>query len=652
MSIRNLESLFRPRSIALIGASTRPNSVGATVMRNLLLGGFSGPVMPVNPKYASVGGVLCYPSVADLPQDPDLAIICTPPATVPGLITQLGELGTRAAIVLTAGLEAKAVGGQKSYQQLMLESARPKLLRILGPNCVGLIVPGVGLNGSFAHGMAKPGQIAFVSQSGALATAVLDWAMTRDIGFSHFVSLGNSADVDFGDILDFLGSDAGTHSILLYIESVKHARKFMSAARAAARNKPVIVLKAGRVAEGAQAAASHTGALAGADDVYDAAFRRAGMLRVDSIEDLFDAVETLGRAKPIPGERLTIVTNGGGPGVMATDMAIARGLQIATLSPDSIQALDAVLPGTWSKRNPVDIIGDAPAQRYLDALRIVDADPHTDAILFIQAPTAIVPSETIASALVPCIQQLSKPVFACWLGGKAVARAQQLFVQNGVPSYHSPEDAVGAISQMIDFRRNQASLLETPRSYSEEFVPDIGRAQRIIAQVLAEGRQLLTETEAKDVLNAYHIPSVETRVATSAQACSELAEQIGFPIALKILSPDITHKSDVGGVALGLESSEQVASAAASMLSRVQERHPTARILGFTVQKMVSWTAAHELICGASEDPIFGPVILFGQGGTAVEIIADRAVSLPPLNMALARSGIAHASGETAGWLS
>ncbi|REJ92463.1 MAG: GNAT family N-acetyltransferase [Planctomycetota bacterium] len=637
MSIRNLNHMFRPKSVALVGASIRPHSVGATVMKNLLAGGFEGPIMPVNPKYEAVCGVLAWPKVTDLPRTPDLAIICTPPRTLPDLIDELGRRGTKAAVVLTAGLDTVEESTGKTLQQSMLDVAREHMLRILGPNCVGLIIPALGLNASFAHATVDAGRIAFVSQSGAMATAVLDWARTRQIGFSHFVSLGNSADIDFGDVLDYLGSEPVTRSILLYVESVKHARKFMSAARAAARNKPVIVLKAGRVAEGAKAAASHTGALAGSDDVYDAAIRRAGMLRVYSIEDLFDAVETLGRAKPVSGDRLSILTNGGGPGVMATDAAIAHGARIARLSEQTIQRLDAVLPPTWSKGNPVDIIGDAPAQRHLEALKILVDDPETDAVLFIHAPTAIVPSNTIAEALVPHILESRKPLFACWLGGDAVAQAKKTFAQAGIPTYDTPEDAVNAFLQIIIHRRNQEALIETPPSVLDDFTVDTAAARRIIVRALAAGRELLTEPEAKGVLAAYGIPTVETRIAKAPKECGRLATEIGFPVAIKILSPDITHKSDVGGVTLDLESAEQVATTAASMLSRIEQLKPGAHVDGFTVQAMARRPDAHELIVGASEDPIFGPALLFGQGGTAVEVIADRAVALPPLNMTLAR---------------
>jgi len=479
MSIRNLEYMFRPRSVALIGASNRLKSVGATVMKNLLAGGFEGPIMPVNPKYEAIQGVLAYPDVASLPQAPDLAVICTPPATVTGLIADLSQRGTKAAVVLTAGLDAASKDGT-TYQQAMLNAARPNLMRILGPNCVGLVAPRIGLNASFAHAAVKPGHIAFLTQSGALATAVLDWAKSRDIGFSHFVSLGNSADVDFGDVIDYLGSDPATRSILLYVESIKHARKFMSAARAAARNKTVIVLKAGRVAEGAKAAASHTGALAGSDDVYDAAIRRAGMLRVYTIEDLFDAVETLGRAKPNMGDRLAILTNGGGPGVMATDMAIERGARIATLSDKTISKLDAVLPPTWSHGNPVDIIGDAPGERYVAALNILQEDDGADAILFLHAPTAISSSLEIAEAMIPSLNTMKKPVFASWLGADAVVEARRAFMLAGIPTYQSPEDGVNAFVQTINFRRNQESLMEIPPSFSSDFTPDTDAARSVI----------------------------------------------------------------------------------------------------------------------------------------------------------------------------
>jgi len=643
MSIRNLDYLFHPQSAAVIGASIRTHSVGATVIANLKAGGFAGPLWAVNPKYDAVAGVRCYRNVAALPQAPQLAVICTPPPSVPGLIAELGARGTRAAIVLTAGMAQAGERPGISLQQAMLEAARPYLLRILGPNCIGLLVPGIGLNASFAPSSAQPGRLAFVSQSGALTTAVLDWANGRNIGFSHFISLGDGADVDFGDILDYLVSDPATDAILLYIESIRHARKFMSAARAAARNKLVLVVKAGRVPEGAQAAASHTGALAGADAVYDAAIRRAGMLRVDTTDELFDAVETLARVRPQAdgGERLAIMTNGGGAGVMATDALILGGGGLAALSDASRAELDRVLPPTWSRANPVDIIGDAPAQRYVDTLQVLLQAEEADAVLLIHAPTAIVPSVEIARALTAMIDGSRRNVFTCWMGGAAVAPARELCRAAGIPTYGTPEQAVRAFLQVTRYRRNQQMLMQTPTSIAAGFSPDTGAAQRVLRQALAAGRGMLTEPEAKQVLAAYGIPVVQTRVASSAAEAERIAIELGFPVALKILSPDITHKSDVGGVVLDLETPQQVATAAEAMLRRLGQAQPQARLDGFSVQQMARRPKAFELIVGAASDRVFGPVILFGQGGTAVEVIADRALALPPLNHNLAQELVA-----------
>lgn len=636
MSVRNLDHLFRPQSVAVIGASERERSVGAVVMRNLREGGYSGPLWPVNPKHDSVGGLRAWSSVDALPQAPDLAVICTPAATVPGIITELGRKGTRAAVVLSAGLKAPWGKKKLSIEQAMLQAAKPYLLRILGPNCVGLLVPGVGLNASFAHAAAKPGPLAFVSQSGALATAMLDWANSRAIGFSHFISLGDSADVDFGDVLDYLASDADTRAILLYMESVGSARKFMSAARAAARNKPVVLVKAGRAPEGAKAAASHTGALAGGDDVFDAAVRRAGLLRVGSLGDLFDAAETLARAKPLQGDRLAIVTNGGGAGVLAADALSFGGGRLSALSPATLAQLDAALPATWSKGNPVDIIGDAPVERYTAALQTLLDAPEVDAVLFMHAPTAIVPSIDIAAACLPQLREAAKPVLTCWLGGAVVQAAQDACEQAGIPTYETPERAADAFLQMADFRRNQAALLQTPPAAPTASAPDLVAARAVIQQALGSGRELLNEPEAKTLLSAFGIPVVATRTVTSVGQAASAAAEIGFPVVLKILSPQISHKSDVGGVALNLQSGEEVRRAAERMQQRVGELRPDATLDGFTVQQMVSRPRAHELIVGVATDPVFGPVVLFGQGGTAVEVIRDRAVALPPLNMALA----------------
>lgn len=631
MTIRNLDSLFDPASVAVIGASSRPGSVGATVWRNLRNGGYAGARYALNPKYRELDGEPVYASVDALPQAPELAVVCTPAATVPGLIAQLGALGTRAAIVISAGLDA-------AQKQAILDAARPYLLRVLGPNCIGALAPHIGLNASFAHLDARPGELAFVSQSGALVTAMLDWARARDIGFSHFISLGEQADVDFGDLLDFLASDAKTRAILLYVESVQASRKFMSAARAAARNKPVIVVKAGRSSAGGRAAASHTGALAGSDIVFDAAIRRAGMLRVNTLQDLFLAAETLAHFRGNLADTLTVLTNGGGAGVMAADAAAALEVPLSELSADTLRRLDGELPSGWSHGNPVDIIGDAPVERYQAALRVLADDKPGGAVLFVHAPTAIVPSLEIARAMLPLARHQPPWLMGCWLGDTAVVQARTLFREGGIADYATPEVAVRAFAMLRSYRHNQAQLMQTPDGAAPEAVnPDAARA--IVAQALAAGRDWLSEPEAKALLSAYAIPVVETRrCEPQPEAAAQAAQAIGFPVALKILSPDITHKSDVGGVALHLENEDAVRSAATSMLARVRAAKPDAHIDGFSVQAMVDRPQSQELIVGASVDSVFGPVILFGEGGTAVELLADRAIGLPPLNRPLARA--------------
>lgn len=630
MTIRNLDRLLEPASVAVIGASDRPGSVGATVWRNLRAGQFSGPIYAVNLKHATLDAQPVFARPADLPQPPDLAVLCTPAGTIAGLIAELGRLGTRAAIVMTAGLT-------NAQKQAALDAARPYVLRVLGPNCLGLLTPHLGLNASFAHTDALPGDVAFVSQSGALVTAVLDWTKTRRIGFSHMISLGEHADVDFGDLLDHLASDARTRSILLYIESIEAPRKFMSAARAAARNKPVIVVKAGRAGNGVQAAASHTGALAGSDVVIDAAIRRAGMLRVDTLQDLFMAAETLARFGSNRDDSLTLMTNGGGAGVLAADAAALAGVPLRELSERTRGALDAVLPPTWSRANPIDIIGDAPVRRYTDTLQALLADRDNGAVLFLHAPTAIVRSDEIARACAPLVREAAGRVMACWLGDAAVADARRIFEEAGVADYATPEEAVRAFAMLATYRRNQALLLEAPTA-SENGPPDIAAARATIDAVLASGRDMLDEFEAKALLKAYGIPTVATvAVGSSPSEATRAAREIGYPVALKILSPDISHKTDVGGVCLNLRDDGELERAAQEMVARVRIAQPNARVAGFTVQAMASRPFAQELIVGASVDPVFGPVLLFGQGGTAVEVIADRAVALPPLNRVLAK---------------
>jgi acetyltransferase len=642
MPQRHLDKLFKPASLAVIGATGQAGAVGNVIMRNLLEGGFGGPIMPVNPRQQAVGGVLTYPTLADLPVVPDLAVVCTRPGTVPGIIEELGRLGTRAAIVVAAGMARTPWPGGGTARDALAEAVKAHRVRVLGPNCLGLLVPGIGLNASFAHTAALGGEIAFVSQSGALCTAVLDWARSRRIGFSHFVSLGDAVDVDFDDVIDYLGSDPGTRAILLYIEAIQNRRDFMSAARAAARNKPVLVIKSGRFPEGARAAHSHTGALAGSDEVYDAAIRRAGMLRVFTIEELFAAVETLARARRPKGDRLAIMTNGGGIGVMAVDKLVEDGGRVAKLSDDTLAKLDAVLPPAWSRGNPIDIIGDAPGERYAQAARLLLDAPEVDALLVMHAPTATASSLEAAKAVAELAAKTSKPVLTAWVGGEAVAPARRLFAHVGIPTYETPNAAVGAFMHLNHYRRNQELLMETPPSVPVEFQPATTSARLIVEGAVARGEAgdngvMMSEPEAKAVLAAYGIPTIETHIVKTPEEAAAKAAEIGFPVALKILSDKISHKSDVGGVDLFLDSEDSVRKAADTMHARIAERLPGTPIQGFTVQKMALRPGAHELILGVACDPVFGPVILFGQGGTAVEVIGDRAVGLPPLNMNLAR---------------
>jgi len=637
MSIRNLDKLFNPKSVAIIGASNRDQSVGKVLSRNLLGGTFDGPVLPVNPHENAIGSTLCYRSIGSLPMVPDLAVICTPAATVPTVLEELAANGTRAAVVVTAGFGEGDGGGAELGKEIRRIKAEYPL-RVVGPNCVGIMVPTIGLNASFLHIQPPAGNLAFVTQSGAVASAVVDHAAYHNIGFSHVVSLGNMTDVDFGDMLDYLVADPHTKAILLYIESITSPRKFMSAARAAARNKPVIAIKSGRNAASAKAAASHTGALAGSDAVYHAAFRRAGILRVYDLLELFDAVNTLGTGLKAANDRLAIITNGGGLGVLATESLVEQGGRLADLAPETIEALNARLPATWSHSNPVDIIGDATPERYEAALEEVVKDPNVDAVLVLNCPTAIADSLSAAEKVREMVAKKPRvPILTNWVGEGAQAKAKQAFYAASVPSYETPNQAVTGFMHMVRYKRRRDLLMQTPPSLPEGFQPDTEKARAIINRALADEREWLSEPEAKDLLDCYGIPVVETVIAKDPEAAGQAAAELGDHVVLKILSPDITHKSDVGGVRLDLMGREQVVKAAEEMLRTVRSVKPEARIEGFSVQRMAVMPHAEEVIIGISTDRVFGPVILFGKGGVEVEVAKDSSLALPPLNLPLAQ---------------
>lgn len=635
MTIRNFDALFTPGSIALLGASDRPGSVGAVIARNLASAGYAGDLWFVNPRPQMVEGRQVLPSVETLPASPDLAVIATPAEEIPALITALGKKGCRAAVVISAAPREQA----DSWRSAVLTAAQPHLLRVLGPNCIGFQSPAAHINASFAHLLPKPGRIALVSQSGAVLAAMLDWAASADIGFSHVLSLGDMADIDFGDVLDFLALDSATNAVLLYMENVTHARKFMSAARIAARAKPVIVVKAGRSASGARAAATHTGALAGADRVYDAAFSRAGMLRVDELEHLFLAAELLAHTRKINGDRLSIITNGGGAGVMAADVLEAEHGVLASLPDAVIRKLDAALPPNWSRANPVDIIGDAREDRYQAAVEALLDEGVQDGLLVINCPTGVADRTLSAEAVIGASARTKTPVLTCWLGEQTASDARKLFRKARLPTFATPNEAVRGFMHLANYSRNQRLLMETPHAAWAS--GDRDAAYTLVERVKAEVRSILTEPESKALLSAYGIPTVRTLLADTPEAAGLRASELGGSIALKILSPDLTHKSDIGGVRLGLSDPAAVTSAAHDMLAKVRNSAPSARIDGFTVQQMIYRPSALELIVGFSADRTFGPVVLFGAGGVAVETLDDTAIAIPPLNDLLARELIA-----------
>ncbi|HWA19908.1 MAG TPA: bifunctional acetate--CoA ligase family protein/GNAT family N-acetyltransferase [Devosia sp.] len=636
MTIRNLEAAFLPHSIAVIGASPREGSVGRTVLANIVASGFEGAIYPVNLKYTEVMGLRCYHQVAELPEGPDLAVIMTPPETVPGLVANLARRGTRLAVVLTAG-----IGTANGLRQAMLDAARPALMRLIGPNTIGLISPRAKLNASFAHIAPIRGRLGLISQSGAIVSSVIDWAAAEGIGFSEVLSLGDMADVDVGDCLNMLAADSETDAILVYLESISEARKFMSAARAAARIKPVIALKPGRHAEAAKAAMTHTGALAGADRVVDAALRRAGIIRVDDLDDLFNAAEITARFKPLTHGRVALVTNGGGAGVLAVDQLIDQGCALATLSTDTMTGLDAALPATWSHANPVDIIGDAPPERYRAAVAAVAADEGVDAILVMNCPTALADPVAAATALGEMVEAGTinrKPVLACWLGKQAAEPARQVLQRAGVASFDTPAQAAEAVALLTRWSNLRRHLERVPSSEAI-FEVDHSGARHILEGAAAEGRAILTEWEAKQVLSRYGIPVPETEIATDEAEVGRIAERMlgdNKAVVVKMLSKSVSHKSDIGGVVLNLSTADAARQAAVDIRARFVAHNSETPLDGFTVQPMVVRRRAEELIAGISSDPVFGPVILFGAGGTAVEVVDDTATGIVPLDAVLA----------------
>lgn len=627
---------FNPESVAVIGASERPQSVGMRVYANMREAGFKGRLYAVNPKHEAIQGDPCYASVLNIGDPIDLAVIATPAVAVPEIIHECGEHGIRAVVILSAGFGESGREGQR-LQTAVLEAAHQYGIRLIGPNCLGIMRPAVGLNATFSKNNALSGKLALVSQSGALCTAILDWAENRRIGFSAVASLGDAADVDFGDVLDYLALDPKTKSILLYVEGVRDARRFISGLRTAARMKPVVVIKSGRHAEGSRAAMSHTGAMIGADDVFDAALDRAGVVRATTITQLFSAAELLAMDARVAQNRLAIVTNGGGPGVMATDRAVEMGVRIAELEDKTIQALDKLLPAHWSHGNPVDILGDATPERYEQSLRICLQDGNVDGVLVMLTPQAMTDPAGAAQAVLRGKQKQEKPVMACWMGERQVAEARELFSREQVPHYRTPESAVEAFGYLSAYRRNQKLLLQVPGSLGEHRQPDVEGARLIIESALSEGRSTLTTLESKAILRAFHIPAEQAVLAHSAAEALVAAESLGYPVVMKVSSPDITHKSDVGGVRLNIANAQAVRSVFNEMMESARLHNPQSRIDGITVERMYETDAGRELMLGVIRDPVFGPVISFGAGGTAVEILRDRAVALPPLNRYLTR---------------
>ncbi|TVO53343.1 bifunctional acetate--CoA ligase family protein/GNAT family N-acetyltransferase [Denitromonas halophila] len=631
-----LTPLFEPKSVGVIGASERETAIGGVLIRNMLDAGFKGKIFAINPKHDKVHGVKCFKSVEDVPQRLDLVVIATAAQKVPAIIDSCGRAGVKAAIVLSAGFSETGPRGA-ALERSVMDTARRHKIRLLGPNCLGIMRPDLGLNATFAHGRALPGSIGLISQSGALCTAILDWARPNNVGFSAVVSLGSSRDVDFGEALEFMISDPRTESIFLYVEGLRDARRFMSALRGAARVKPVLLIKVGRHPEASKAVLSHTGAQVGDDAVFDAAIRRAGVIRLYSLGQLFAAANALFSHFRPRGNRLAIITNGGGPGVMAADRALDLGIPLSQLSDATMAKLNACLPATWSHGNPIDILGDADVDRYRGAIKAVLEGPNVDGVLVMLTPQAMTRPTDVAKALIEEERSADKPVVTCFMGEEQVGEARKLFEAAGIPTFRTPEPAVELFSHISAYYRNQKLLAQTPASLSQSNPPSIESARLVIETALNERRKVLNEMESKAILAAFRIPIAQTVVARSATEAMVLAEEIGLPVVMKIDSLDITHKSDVGGVRLNLTSLAAVRTAYQEILEGVRRTHPNASINGIAIEPMVIKRNGRELMVGVRRDPVFGPIITFGEGGTRVEVQKDRAIALPPLNSYLAR---------------
>ncbi len=630
-----LDAIFRPETVAVIGATDRPGSVGRTIMWNLVSNSFGGTVFPVNERRQNVLGIKTYPSISEVPARVDLAVIAAPAPTVPQIIRECVEAGVEGAIIISAGFRETGPEGAELETQV-LEEARRGRMRIIGPNCLGVMNPTTGLNATFAGAMARPGSVGFLSQSGALMTAILDRSFMENVGFSAFVSVGSMMDVGWGDLIYYLGDDKETESIVIYMESVGDARPFLSAAREVALTKPIIVIKAGRSEAASHAAASHTGSLTGSDEVLDAAFKRSGVLRVDSISELFDMAETIGKQPRPKGPRLTVVTNAGGPAVLATDALIAGGGELAELSPETMEELDGFLPAPWSHGNPIDILGDADPERYAETLETAAKDPGSDGLLVVLTPQDMTEPIETAQNLAPQAQSIRKPVLASWMGGAEVAPGTSILNGADIPTFDYPDSAARAFANMWRYTYNLRGIYETPELATDGEDIDRARAESIVAGACDAGRTILTEFESKGLLAAYGIPTVETRIARSAREAVEFADHFGYPVVLKLNSNTITHKTDVGGVRLNIQDASEVRRAYEEMERSISENFSPDDFAGATVQPMVS-LEGYELIVGSSLDPQFGPVLLFGSGGQLVEVYRDRALALPPLTTTLAR---------------